>query len=251
MTQPDPGHGTQSQTQTRRSDFGASRIAIFVYDVIVLGVLLAIGIALAKSPTAREMLSGYRFPVLSMWFGALGGLMISFKGVFDHAKGQEAWDDSFGLWHIGRPLSGAIAGLMTVIILQAVNPGSSLTHPVVYVAAFIFGTQERRFFNFLYEVAKLVVQVPDEVKLGGFRITEVVPTEGPAGTVVVVRGQGLESGCTIKLGPAPLEKMVFASDATSAAGIVPVRPLGADTVDVIAIKGSASTVLAGKFKYTA
>jgi len=38
---------------------------------------------------------------------------------------------------------------------MAVNPTATPSEPVVYAIAFIFGTQERRFFNFLSEVAAL------------------------------------------------------------------------------------------------
>jgi hypothetical protein len=250
VTEYDRNQGEPSQTATRRQPSISGRTAIFVYDVVVLAIVLAVGVALIKSDF-QKFVGNYRLLVLSMWFGALGGLMISFKGIYDHAKGQDAWDDSFSLWHIGRPLSGAIAGLMTVVILQAVNPGANLTHPVVYVSAFIFGTQERRFFNFLYEVARLVVQVPDEGKVTGLRITEIQPTEGSAGTVILIKGQGIEASATVKLGTALIEKLIVASDGSSVAGVVPTRPLGADNVDVIIVNpGGASSVLPAKFKYT-
>ncbi len=169
--------------------------------------------------------------------------MISLKGIYDHAA--EKWGNSFVLWHLGRPVSGAVAGFMTVILLTAVVPAekaSSATQPLaIYAAAFILGTQERRFFNLLSEVARLVVQVPDETKPQGLTLTDISPAQGTAGTVVVVKGQGIEAGATVKLGNSPLEKPVIASDGTFAAGVIPAPVSGADpTVDVIVINASGS-----------
>ena len=86
--------------------------------------------------------------VRCMWFGALGGLVISLKGVYDHHCNRGDWDDGFLLWHLGRPISGALTGLITLVLLLAINPNEP-NEPVAYAIAFIFGTQERRFFNFL------------------------------------------------------------------------------------------------------
>jgi hypothetical protein len=227
-----------------------NRVAIFAYDVGVLAACLAIGLALIELQLPKFFVE-HHIEVRSMWFGALGGIMISLKGIYEHAKGPDGWDDSFSLWHIGRPFSGAITGLMTVVLMEAANPGKSLTAPVVYAAAFVFGTQERRFFNFLYEVAKLVVQVPGDDKSAGPRLTEVQPGEGPPGTVFIIRGRGIEPSPTIKFGSAKIDHVTVASDGTSAAGVVPARPAGAEVVDVIVVNQSGtSMVLAEKFKYT-
>ena len=193
--------------------------------------------------------------IQSMWFGALGGVIISLKGIYDHSTGPDGWDTSFNLWHLGRPVSGAVAGLMTVVLLQVVNANGSdamLNAPVVFATAFIFGTQERRFFNFLYEVARLIVQVPEESKTASLRITGIQPSEGSSGGVVVISGQGIERNASAKLGAAAIEKLTVSADGTSAAGIIPGRPIGADTVDVtVANSSGASFVLPDKFKYTA
>jgi hypothetical protein len=157
-----------------------TRPRIFGYDLIVLVVLMLLGFWYIKWPDYFSWLSpSFKLAVESMWFGSLGGVIISLKGIYDHSGGSEAWDPSFNLWHLGRPVSGAIAGLMTVVLLMAVSSGkdSALSTPVVYASAFIFGTQERRFFNFLYEVARLIVQVPEEAKTG-FVLSDIQPPGG-------------------------------------------------------------------------
>src|ERR1700694_5173996 len=55
-------------------------------------------------------------PVGVPWFGALGAVLISLTGVFDHKRD---WDNDYWPWHVARPLIGIGLGLVSVIILQA------------------------------------------------------------------------------------------------------------------------------------
>jgi hypothetical protein len=50
------------------------------------------------------------------WFGALGAVMISLTGVFEH---EHDWDTSYWPWHVARPLVGAALGVVSVLIMQA------------------------------------------------------------------------------------------------------------------------------------
>jgi hypothetical protein len=237
-----------------RGRAASGRVKIFVYDIVVLLVLLA---AAAVYLAQKQIFAAWQAQSLSIeaaWFGALGGLMISLKGIYDHRDGATGWDPGFNLWHIGRPLSGGVAGLVTVILLTVVagNVDKPPANPqVVYAAAFIFGTQERRFFGFLFEAARLIVQVPGDEAPSGLKLTGVQPAEAATGAVVVVKGQGIGADATVKLGVAALDKVTIAADGSYAAGLVPPRPMGADTVDVIVANANGTSfVLPGKFKYT-
>jgi IPT/TIG domain len=252
-----PAQGTNQQTP-RAPRYLFSRTGIFVYDLVVIAVLIAIGVLYFEFSIAKMLdaiiLHRLALTLEAAWFGALGGVIISLKGVYEHSSGTQGWDASYNLWHLGRPVSGAIAGLMTVILLMVINSGGNsdvnLSTPVVYAAAFIFGTQERRFFNLLYEVARLVVQVPEEAK-AGLVLNDVQPSEGSAGSVIVITGQGIEADATVKLGTATVEKLLVSRDGTTAAGIIPAQPAGAGTVDVSVINsGGKSATLAAKFKFT-
>ncbi len=258
--QPDSKEADRPQDdKSRRADYGRTRI--FVYDLVVIALLILVGALYICFPTyfnlgdvknlgeAKSKLAS--LAIQSMWFGALGGTVISLKGIYDHSDGPDGWNASFNLWHIGRPISGAIAGLMTVVLLQVANGSTGqLSEPVVFAAAFIFGTQERRFFNFLYEVARLVVQVPEESKAANLRISGIQPSEGNAGDVVVITGQGIDRNAVVKLGSAAIDKLAVSAEGTSAAGLIPARPMGADTVDVVVANSSgASFVLPNGFKY--
>jgi hypothetical protein len=232
-----------------------SRTGIFAYDLGVIALLIIICALYFEFSIARELDSIIKdklaLAVESAWFGALGGVIISLKGIYDHSTGADGWDGSYNLWHLGRPVSGAIAGLMTVILLMVINSGgANLSTPVVYATAFIFGTQERRFFNLLYEVARLVVQVPEDAKTG-FAVTDVQPSAGSAGSVIVITGRGIEADATVKLGTAAVEKLLVSSDGTTAAGIIPAPPAGAGIVDVSVINaGGKTATLPARFKFT-
>jgi hypothetical protein len=239
----------QSPKKPRRP---LSRTGIFWYDLFILALLVAVGACYIQLPGDyfKSLSPAILLAIESAWFGSLGGVIISLKGIYDHSEGPDGWDPAYNLWHFGRPISGAIAGLMTVVLLQTVSPGKDLARPVVFAAAFIFGTQERRFFNLLYEVARLIVQVPEEAK-SGFALSDIQPPQGSAGSVVVVTGQGIESTAVVKLGAAAVENLVVSSDGTSAAGLVPSRPPGADLVDVTVINSAGkSASLPGRFKFT-
>src|SRR6266704_4260885 len=129
------------------------RVGVFAYNLIVIAVLAAIGLVYIRNPSAYALTPNeLNIAVRAMWFGALGGIVISLKGVYDHCCSRGEWDDCFDLWHFGRPISGALTGLITLVLLLAINSAPP-NEPTVYAIAFIFGTQERRFFNFLSEVA--------------------------------------------------------------------------------------------------
>jgi hypothetical protein len=55
-------------------------------------------------------------PVGVPWFGALGAVLISLSGIFDH---ENDWDTSYWPWHVARPLVGAALGVVSVLIMQA------------------------------------------------------------------------------------------------------------------------------------
>jgi hypothetical protein len=86
-----------------------------------------------------------------LWFGALGGVLLSLSGVFEHAAD---WNPSYRLWHIARPLVGAAVGLVAVLIVQAgiltigqnATPGDHASRFVLYyIIAFIVGYREDTF----------------------------------------------------------------------------------------------------------
>jgi hypothetical protein len=179
------------------------------------------------------------FSIHCIWFGALGGIIISLKGVYDHAFGRDPWNDSFNLWHLGWPVSGGIAGLMTFLLLALVSSNVP-SEPVAYAAAFIFGTQERRFFRPLSEVARLIVQVPSETTQQPLTIANISPDHGPAGTPIRIIGTGFDPKATATLSGAPIENVVV-RDGTSISGVAPKKPAGVDKADLMVTNPDGAT----------
>lgn len=50
------------------------------------------------------------------WFGALGAVLISLTGVFEHEKD---WDKNYWHWHLARPLIGIVVAVVSVLIFKA------------------------------------------------------------------------------------------------------------------------------------
>src|SRR4051812_14405257 len=55
-------------------------------------------------------------PVGVPWFGALGAVLLSLKGIFDH---HYDWNETYWPWHLSRPFIGAALSVVGVLILQA------------------------------------------------------------------------------------------------------------------------------------
>jgi DNA/RNA endonuclease YhcR with UshA esterase domain len=114
-------------------------------------------------------------------------------------------------------------------------------------AAFILGTQERRFFNFIYQVAGVILAVPQDAQQSGLGIAEVTPGSGPTGIDVTIRGQGFSSGSVVKFGCQSLEATLVSADDISITGRV---PQGSGKVDVTVVNpDGAAFVKREAFQY--
>ncbi len=215
---------------------------IFLYNLAGIAVLVVLAVWFIDGTIFPAWIPDrYRLPVHCAWFGGPGGIVISLKGVYDHASttAPNPWSNRFNLWHLGRPVSGAITGLVTFLLMLAINPNGNLSPPVVYAAAFVLGTQERRFFNFLYEVGRLILQVPNEPADAALGVTDVQPTQGHEHDVLVVRGTGFADGLAVRLDGNPLTNVVVSSDGTVAAGVVPHHAPGSVSMTVVGPDGKS------------
>ena len=221
-----------------------SRGCVFAYDIIVVIGLTWLAyiyvknlpglwlVTLPPGATPPAETPFVEIALRAIWFGALGGIVISLKGVYDHCCGRGEWDDCFNLWHFGRPISGGLTGLITLVLLLATNPKGTPSEPVVFAIAFIFGTQERRFFNFLSEVAALVVRVPNEDKTAGLKGGDIQPASGKANDVVLITGQGFAQGATVTIGANKLANVVVSKDGTTIVGTLPAGPAAPGDGDI-------------------
>jgi len=186
-----------------------------------------------------------------MWFGALGGVTISLKGIYDHGASTDPWRNDYNLWHIGRPVSGAIAGLIAGLLLYLIIPADKISPVLVYGLAFIFGTQDKAFFDFLSQIGGRFLP-KSEPTPPLLQVIGIDRPEGKAGESIKITGQAIDKNAVLRVGGKTLGTPVIAPDGTSASGTVaPLGPQAKDTkVDVEVINpGGRSIVLLEKFKY--
>lgn len=127
------------------------------------------------------------------WFGALGAVTISIYGVVDHSH---EWDAKWNLWHVIRPIVGAILGTVAFLIfistIQATGSapsvvGSATKGPSVQaitylVIAFVVGFREETFRSLIKKVVDVLLSPGDTTKAPTISI---VPTPLPFGDVAV------------------------------------------------------------------
>ena len=147
--------GAQPDDATPAAPSPAPR-SLFTLELTYLAVLVAIGLLYFHSTAFRHFLPNPAGPVpLEIpWWGALGGVTISLTGIFRNAN---RWDSRYELWHIARPVLGAVVGSVAYLIFITVirTTGAPLSlHPapsgVVFdLVAFLVGYREQVFRELL------------------------------------------------------------------------------------------------------
>ena len=134
-------------------------------DLIYLGALAALVLLWLHAAWFRSFLpspiGGISLAV--PWFGALGAVVLSLTGLFDH---RADWDGSYENWHIARPFVGAVVGiagyLIFVVVVQAAAGGSSAMstagNAVFYLVAFLVGFREAIFRKLVQQACDLLLQ---------------------------------------------------------------------------------------------
>jgi hypothetical protein len=106
------------------------------------------------------------------WFGALGAVTISIYGVVDHSH---EWQAKWNLWHLIRPVVGAILGTVAFLIfvglIQATgtkptlvtsgSSGPSVQAITYFVIAFVVGFREETFRSLIQRVIDVLLSPGD------------------------------------------------------------------------------------------
>jgi hypothetical protein len=202
---------------TRLLDFLATRGGVFLLQIVYLVVLLFFGLAYWSlypnqlrfpwsSPALPNLLG--TVPIQVPWFGALGAVLISLAGVFQHGGD---WRGSYRFWHWSRPIVGAAFAVVAVLIFQSgvlaagseVKSGSG--ENLLYVIAFLVGFREETFRELIKRVTDLIV-APNKAAATTTpppTITSITPSEGPAAgtTPIALAGRNLAGSIAIHFGP--------------------------------------------------
>jgi len=122
----------------------------------------------------RPYVLGGILPIAVPWFGAIGAVTISLEGVFN--RKDDPWDPRYNYWHIGRPLFGAVLGVVSFFMFvllanasgaqvaflnpKAPAPGSAdrSTPVVFYVVAFLVGYREETFRELVKRATDLILK---------------------------------------------------------------------------------------------
>ena len=127
----------------------SGRTGVFWLSMLYLIGLGALAAAyLVEWIDPRSEIGSLPTPVL--WFGALGAVLLSLTGVFDHPYD---WDNGYLLWHIAQQFVGAALAMVAVLIVIAgilaagSNPdpasGPNRTSDIFYyLVAFLVGSEK-------------------------------------------------------------------------------------------------------------
>lgn len=187
------------------------------------------------------------------WFGALGAVMISLSGIFDH---RNDWDPSMKYWHFTRPLVGSALAIISVLIFQAgilavgasPTPPTGVTAPanlLYYLIAFLVGYREETFRELIKRLTDVILTpgggAPPPV------ITVLNPPRGGVvgGDKVTIMGSGFTGTTSVKFGPTPARNIQVDSDGQ----ITAVTPPGAPGKVSVTITTKAGSVTGGEFTY--
>jgi hypothetical protein len=113
-------------------------------------------------PTLGEL------PFSVIWFGAVGGLLISLQGIFEHNR---KWYRSYDYWHMLRPVMGAFMGTLGCLIFIVLNNAATTNaaHPnatFYAVIALVLGYREGSFRGLVTRLVDTII-VPSEKQSPG------------------------------------------------------------------------------------
>lgn len=261
------------------------RKTTFILALLYLAVILAIGlIFFVKRDLLFFVPDANAFgpvPLGVPWFGALGAVLISLTGVFEH---EHDWDASYWPWHVARPLIGVALGVVSVLILQAgvlavgstpiqpaTTPTSTSTQPAAtptptptptppgsatqnqptnpkiptnllyYLVAFLVGYREETFRELIKRLVDIIL-APGNGNATAPTIHDVNPPQAPHGTPTPVTITG--SGFT------STQSVKFGNSAAQftvnadgkLTATTPAMPAGGAVVLTVTTKGGSASI---------
>lgn len=237
----------------------SNRLVIFWYEVVVLVALGWLAWAFLTKHASVSLLPPTLgiMPTGILWYGALGGVLISLTGVHEH---RYDWDERFWPWYVTRPIIGATVATVAVLALQSgvLAIGASLPtasegtpqHILYYLVAFVTGYRESTFRDLVKRLADVLFTSKETAAAPV--IEAVTPKRGAAGAEVTIAGSGLSGVQLVRFGGVEAPSFRVASDGELHA-TVPAPPAGppVEAVDVTVQTGTASRSARGAFTYEA
>jgi hypothetical protein len=231
-----------------RGGFGqwaVSRGGVFAVEVtylLALWVLLLLYLVHVVHP--RHTIGN--MPTEVPWFGALGAVLISLVGVFEHPLD---WDPRTAQWHWARPLVGASFAVVSVLILQAGilsvgadphNPGKSLA--LYYIVGFVVGYREETFRELIKRLVDVLLSPGPGTADAAPTISKVDPASaaGSSPTPVTIDGSGFVNVLSVKFGSQDATAVTTESP-TRIKATAPSAPQAGKVSVVVATKAGSAT----------
>jgi hypothetical protein len=149
--------GSATSTEAKGDDSGSSEEALVKVPQTVVFVSFLWLALLVTSFICYQRIDAFadfvsfelvRLPFESIWFGAVGGWLISAQGIFDH---NLRWKRSYDYWHYVRPVLGALIGtlgcLVFIVLTDAATKDPQPAPNAVFydVIALAIGYREQSF----------------------------------------------------------------------------------------------------------
>jgi hypothetical protein len=225
------------------------RRTVFLIALVYLSVTLVLGLLFFVKHDWFTFLQDAFGPVpLGVpWFGALGAVLISLTGVFEHEKD---WDENYWPWHLARPLIGIALGVIAVLMFKAgvlavgSTPTAAPNTPkdlLYYLIAFLVGYREETFRELIKRLVDIVL-APGGASSPLPMISGVNPTQAPHNTPtpVVITGSHFTGAQSVKFGSAVAQPFKVDSDGQITATTPVVATGGQVSLTVTTKGGSAS-----------
>jgi hypothetical protein len=152
----------QNAAASTATPLGNMPAFIFFLETFYLVVLVTVFVIDMTSSSFRHNIPSTigPLPVGIVWFGALGAVIASFRGIF--AYNHQKWNSGYNYWHYSRPLIGAVTGSMGALIYWVLISLGSQKAPLIepttfYVAAFAFGFADWAFMAMLQNVTNAII----------------------------------------------------------------------------------------------
>jgi hypothetical protein len=221
-----------------------SRGGVFTVELLFLLALWVMAI-LYFAHTIHPRHTIGNMPTAVPWFGAVGGVLISLVGVFEHSLD---WNPHYALWHWGRPFVGATLAVISVLILQTgilsvgADPHSAgASVALYYIVGFVVGYREETFRELIKRLVDVLLSPGQTAPDPAPTIASITPPSGPAGTPVTIDGSGFVKVLSLKFGDQDAQNVTTESD-TRIKATVPPGPAAGTTVSVVVTtKGGTAT----------
>ncbi len=148
----------QNNTETKFDKMHPSILIGPIVYLIILTAVLMYGIAHYHAGVYSTLCLNI-IPYSVIWFGALGGVVISLHGIFIH---NDNWNPKYNYWHMFSAINGAIYGIVGFLLLKfliqssASSPKLNQNYITFDIAAFILGYSQQEFPVLLRRVTSII-----------------------------------------------------------------------------------------------